>query len=97
MTGLNDTPTASDVSGLGPLATLTPGTNVATALAVDVGTAGAPVINGGVLGTPTSGSLANCTGLPVTGGGTGVTTIAALARALLASGYIQPNPNFGNL
>lgn len=34
---------------------VTPGTGVATALAVNVGTAGAPVINGGALGTPSSG------------------------------------------
>lgn len=49
------------------LATTTPGTGVATALAVNVGSAGAPVVNGGVLGTPTSGNLANCTGYPSAG------------------------------
>jgi hypothetical protein len=38
------------------------GTNIATALAVNVGTAGAPVINGGVLGTPSSGTVTNLTG-----------------------------------
>ena len=37
------------------------GTNVATALGVSVGTAGAFVTNGGALGTPTSGTLTNCT------------------------------------
>jgi hypothetical protein len=37
------------------------GTGVATALAVNVGTAGAPVVNGGALGTPASGTLTNCT------------------------------------
>ena len=37
------------------------GTGVATALAVNVGTAGAPVINGGALGTPSNGTLTNCT------------------------------------
>lgn len=46
---------------------VTPGTGVATALAVNVGTAGAPVINGGALGTPSSGTLTNCTGLPLAG------------------------------
>lgn len=46
---------------------VTPGTGVATALAVNVGTAGAPVINGGVLGTPSSGTLTNCSGLPLSG------------------------------
>jgi len=37
------------------------GTGVATALAVNVGSAGAPVVNGGALGTPASGTLTNCT------------------------------------
>lgn len=40
---------------------ITPGTGVATALAVNVGTSGAIVINSGVLGTPSSGTLTNCT------------------------------------
>lgn len=38
------------------------GTGVATALAVNVGTAGAVVVNGGVLGTPSSGTVTNLTG-----------------------------------
>lgn len=50
--------------GLTALATTSPGTGIATALAVNVGTAGAPVINGGALGTPSSGTLTNCTGYP---------------------------------
>jgi hypothetical protein len=50
-------PAVGDVTGLG--------TGVATALAVNVGSAGAPVVNGGALGTPVSGNLANCTGYPV--------------------------------
>ena len=40
---------------------VTPGTGVATALAVNVGSAGAPVVNGGALGTPASGTLDSCT------------------------------------
>jgi hypothetical protein len=47
-------PVATGISGLG--------TGIATALAVNVGTAGAPVINGGVLGTPSSGTVTNLTG-----------------------------------
>ena len=41
---------------------ITPGTGVGTALAVNVGTAGAFVVNGGVLGTPSSGTVTNLTG-----------------------------------
>lgn len=66
---------------LGALATITPGTGVATALAVNVGSAGAIVVNGGALGTPSSGTLSSCTGLPVSTGisglGTGVATFLA--------------------
>jgi hypothetical protein len=51
-----------DVGGLSALATTTPGTGVATALAVNVGTAGAFVVNGGALGTPSSGTVTNLTG-----------------------------------
>lgn len=43
------------------------GTGVATALGTNVGSAGAPVVNGGALGTPSSGTLTNATGLPVLG------------------------------
>jgi len=38
-----------------------PGTGVAAALAVNVGTAGSPVVNGGALGTPSSGVTDNLT------------------------------------
>ena len=65
-------PVGTGISGLG--------TGVATALAVNVGSAGAPVVNGGVLGTPSSGTLTNCTGLPlasVTGLGSNVATFLA--------------------
>ena len=48
------------------------GTGVETALAVNVGSAGAFVTFNGALGTPSSGTLTNCTGLPVAGGGTGL-------------------------
>jgi hypothetical protein len=40
------------------------GTGVATALGVNTGSAGAVVLFNGALGTPTSGTLTNCTGLP---------------------------------
>jgi hypothetical protein len=57
------------------------GTGVATALGVNVGSAGAFLVNGGALGTPSSGTLTNATGLPVATGisglGTGVATFLA--------------------
>jgi hypothetical protein len=52
------TPALASITGLG--------TGVATALAVNVGSAGAVVVNGGALGTPSSGTLTNATGLPTT-------------------------------
>ena len=57
-------------AGVAP-ATVTTGTGIVTALGVNVGTAGAPVVNGGALGTPTSGTLTSATGLPLTTGVTG--------------------------
>lgn len=47
-------------AGVAP-STITTGTGVLTALGVAVGSAGALVTNGGALGTPSSGNLANCT------------------------------------
>jgi len=47
-------------AGAGP-STVTTGTGVVTALGVNTGSAGAFVVNGGALGTPSSGTLSNCT------------------------------------
>lgn len=53
------TPAVGSITGLG--------TGVATALGVNVGSAGAFVTFNGALGTPASGTLTNCTGLPISG------------------------------
>jgi len=68
------TPAVGSITGLG--------TGVATALAVNVGSAGAPVVNGGALGTPSSGTLTNATGLPVSTGVSGLGTGVATALAV---------------
>jgi hypothetical protein len=58
---------------------ITFGTGVLTAIGVNIGSAGAPVLFNGALGTPTSGSAANLTGAVVAGGGTGVGSLTAYA------------------
>lgn len=60
------TPAVGSITGLG--------TGIATALAVNVGTAGSIVVNGGALGTPSGGTLTNATGLPIVAGTTGTLT-----------------------
>ena len=76
------TPAVGSITGLG--------TGVATALAVNTGSSGAFVVNGGALGTPSSGSLTSCTGLPISTGvsGLGTNVAASLANAMSASGTL---------
>lgn len=61
---------------------ITPGTGVGTALAIAVGSTGAIVTNGGALGTPSGGTLTNCTGLPVAG-------ITASTAAAIGVGTVE--------
>jgi hypothetical protein len=73
------TPAIGSVTGLG--------TNVATALGVGVGSAGAFVTFNGALGTPSSATLTNATGLPISTGvsGLGAGVATALANAANAN------------
>ena len=84
------TVTKTSGTAFSTLATTTPGTGVATALAVNTGSAGSFVVNGGALGTPSSGTLTSATGLPISTGvsglGTGVAT--ALGTAVNGSGAL---------
>ena len=71
--------------------TITFGTGVQTALGVNVGTAGAPVVNGGALGTPISGTATNITGLPE--GGLALTDITTNDVSTSKHGFAPKLPN----
>jgi hypothetical protein len=74
---------------------------VATALAVNVGSAGAPVVNGGALGTPSSGTLTNATGLPISTGvsglGSGIATVLATPSSANLASAITDETGSGSL
>jgi len=85
-------------AGVAP-ATVTTGTGVVTALGVNTGTAGAFVVNGGVLGTPTSGNLANCTFPTLNQSTTGsaasvVATVTGTNSTELVRGNMADNDQF---
>ena len=91
------TPAVGSITGFG--------TGVATALAVNTGSAGSFVVNGGVLGTPSSGTLTNTTGLPISTGvsglGTGVATALGIntgtAGAFVVNGGALGTPSSGTV
>jgi hypothetical protein len=85
-------------------ATTTTGTGVVTALGVNTGTAGAFVVNGGALGTPSSGTVTNLTGtasintngahngtVGATTANTGAFTTGTFSSTLSATGTILGN------
>lgn len=74
LTNCTGLPVSTGVSGLG--------TGVATALAVNVGSAGAPVVLNGAGGTPSAITLTNGTGLPIS---TGVSGLGSNVATFLAT------------
>ena len=75
LTNATGLPVSTGISGLG--------TGVATALAVNVGSAGAFVTFNGALGTPSSGTLTNATGLPISTGVSGLGANVATALGIV--------------
>ena len=82
-----------------PLASLTgAGTGVLAALAINIGSSGAPVVVNGALGTPASGLLTNCTGLPLTSiTGLGTTVAGTLGNAIDTSAGVVTGSGSGTL
>ena len=72
------TPAIGSVTGLG--------TGVGAALAIAVGTAGSPALNGGALGTPSSGTLTNCTFPTLNQNTTGSAGTVATILGLITAG-----------
>jgi hypothetical protein len=93
LTNCTGLPISTGIAGLG--------TSVATALAVNVGSAGAFVVNGGALGTPNAGTLTSCTGLPISTGvsglGTNVATFLATPTSANLAAAVTDETGTGSL
>lgn len=79
-------------------ATITFGTGVQTALGVNIGSAGAPVLFNGALGTPSSGTVTNLTGtasININGTVGATTPTTVVATTITANTGIVPDANDG--
>jgi len=88
-------------SGTNTLSGTTTGTGVLTALGINVGTTGSFVAQDGALGTPLTGTLTNCTGLPISSGvsglGTGVATFLATPSSANLAAAVTDETGTGSL